>query len=65
MEFYIDPQGRVRIPSVSRETIEANPGLAAAAVTAVSQWQFAPPVSNGKPVLVVASQDFSFRPPAP
>jgi len=65
VEFYIDPQGRVRIPSVTRETIEANPELAAAAVTAVALWQFAPPVLNGKPVLVLASQDFSFKPPAP
>ena len=65
VEFYIDPQGRVRIPSVARETIEASPELAAVAVAAVSQWQFAPPVSSGKPVLVVASQDFSFKPPAP
>ena len=64
VEFYIDPEGSVRIPSVARETIEANPELAAAAVSAVSQWQFAPPVSNGKPVLVIASQDFSFRPPS-
>jgi TonB family protein len=65
VEFYIDPQGRVRMPSVARETIEANAELAALAVAAVSQWQFAPPVSNGRPVLVAASQDFSFRPPAP
>ena len=64
VEFYIDEQGRVRIPSVARETIEANAELAAVAVTAVSQWQFAPPVSNGRPVLVLANQDFSFRPPA-
>jgi TonB family protein len=63
--FYIDEQGRVRMPSVSRETIEANEELAALAVKAVEQWQFEPPTSKGKPVLVVAQQDFHFKPSAP
>jgi TonB family protein len=62
VEFYIDPQGCVRMPSVSKEAIEANAQLAAVAVMAVEQWQFAPPVSKGKPVLVLAHQDFDFRP---
>ena len=64
VQFYIDPLGRVRMPSVARETIEANAELAALAVTAVSQWQFDPPTSNGKPVLVAASQEFNFKAPA-
>jgi TonB family protein len=63
--FYIDEQGRVRMPSVSRETNEANEELAAIAVIAVSQWQFEPPTSKGRPVLVLAQQDFSFKPSAP
>jgi TonB family protein len=62
VEFYIDPQGRVRMPSVSKETIEANGELAAVAVTAVAQWQFAPPMSKGRPVLVLAHQEFDFKP---
>jgi len=62
VEFYIDPQGRVRMPSVNKETIEANAELAAAAVMAVAQWQFAPPMSRGRPVLVLAHQDFDFKP---
>jgi TonB family protein len=61
VEFYIDPQGRVRMPSVSRETIEANGELAGLAIDAVSQWQFDPPLSKGVPVLVLAQQDFSFK----
>jgi hypothetical protein len=52
------------MPSVSRETNEANEELAAIAITAVSQWQFDPPTSKGKPVLVLAQQDFSFNPAA-
>jgi TonB family protein len=63
--FYIDDQGHVRMPSVSLETNEANEELAAIAVTAVSQWQFDPPTAKGRPVLVVAQQDFSFNPSAP
>jgi TonB family protein len=62
--FYIDQLGRVRMPSVARETIEANAELAAVAVTAVSQWQFEPPLSQGMPVLVAANQDFAFKPAA-
>jgi TonB family protein len=63
--FYIDEQGHVRMPSVSRETIEANEELAAIAVMAVSQWQFEPPTSKGRPVLVTAQQDFHFKPSGP
>jgi len=63
--FYIDEQGHVRMPSVSLETNEANEELAAIAVTAVSQWQFDPPTSKGRPVLVLAQQDFNFKPSAP
>jgi TonB family protein len=63
--FYIDEQGRVRMPSVSRETDEANEELAAAAVAAVEQWQFDPPTSKGRPVLVAAQQDIHFKPSAP
>jgi TonB family protein len=65
VEFYIDEQGRVRMPSVNPETIEANEELAAVAVTAVSQWHFDPPLSRGRAVLVLAQQDFSFKPGAP
>jgi TonB family protein len=60
VEFYIDETGRVRIPSVSVETNETNEALAAIAIGAVSQWQFDPPLLKGRPVLVLAHQDFSF-----
>jgi TonB family protein len=63
--FYIDEQGRVRMPSVSMETIAANEELAALAVAAVEQWQFEPPTSKGRPVLVAAQQDIHFKPSAP
>jgi TonB family protein len=62
VQFYIDNLGHVRMPSVSHETIEANAELASIAVAAVSQWQFDPPLQNGRPVVVLAQQDFTFKP---
>jgi len=60
--FYIDEKGKVRLPAVNRSTSERNDELAAAAVNAVAQWEFEPPLSKGQPVLVAARQDFKFRP---
>jgi TonB family protein len=60
--FYIDETGRVRMPAVERES--ANDLLAVAAVTAVEQWRFEPPLRQGRPVLVYAQQDFTFKPRA-
>lgn len=60
VHFYIDEKGQVRLPAVSREINEAHEALAAAAIEAVSQWTFEPPMSNGRPVLVAARQDFNF-----
>lgn len=60
VEFYIDEQGRVRMPAVDRES--ADDMLAAASVAAVEQWRFEPPLRKGRPVLVYAQQEFTFRP---
>ncbi len=65
VDFYIDEEGHVRIPSVSKETNEANEELAGVAVTTVAQWEFEPPTSKGRAVLVLAKQDFDFKPAAP
>jgi TonB family protein len=62
VNFYIDEKGKVRMPTVSRETSQSDEIFAVTAVEAVSQWQFEPPTSGGKPVLVVARQEFNFRP---
>ena len=62
VHFYIDQEGRVRMPAVSRETSETNDSFAAEALDAISKWQFEPPMSRGRPVLVSATQDFNFRP---
>jgi len=60
VEFYIDDQGRVRMPAIDRS--EADDACAAAAVRAVEQWKFEPPLRKGRPVLVLAQQNFSFEP---
>lgn len=57
VEFYIDEQGAVRMPAI---TGPAEPALAQAAVAAVQQWKFAPPLRRGRPALVQASQTFVF-----
>lgn len=70
VKFYIDQQGRVRLPRISNEAHETTEELAAwtladAAVAAVLQWQFEPPLSNGKPTIVLVEQDFDFGTPSP
>lgn len=59
LEFYIDTDGRVRLPAVTNGDAYE---LMAAAVDAVKQWQFEPPTHQGHPALVRASQDFNFAP---
>jgi TonB family protein len=60
VEFYIDAEGKVRMPAVARES--ADDVYAAAAVSAVEQWRFESPLRKGRPVLVYAQQEFAFRP---
>jgi TonB family protein len=64
VDFYIDEEGRVRLPSVSR--VEAKDEYAANAQAAVKKWRFEPPLVNGHPVLVHTQQQFDFVPtPSP
>jgi TonB family protein len=62
VHFYIDEQGRVRLPAVDRASSQSAEAFAAEAIAAVTQWQFEPPLSHGRPVLVSARQDFNFTP---
>ncbi|OHE79333.1 MAG: hypothetical protein A3G75_08735 [Verrucomicrobia bacterium RIFCSPLOWO2_12_FULL_64_8] len=59
VDFYIDETGTVRLPAA---VSEENFNLAGLAIPALSQWKFEPPTCQGKPVLVKASQVFSFTP---
>lgn len=61
VQFYIDEEGHVRLPAVSKAIGTRHDTLSAAAVQAVSQWEFEPPVSRGRAVVVSARQDFNFR----
>lgn len=58
VDFYIDEQGKVRLPAVVGE---ADPQLAGVAVSAVEQWSFQPPTYHGRPVLVHVQQKFNFK----
>ena len=60
VDFYIDETGAVRMPSVL--TLPEYPLLAASAVTAVREWRFAPPLCQGRPVLVHCQQVLTFEP---
>ncbi len=57
IHFYIDEEGGVRLPSV---LADVHPYLSDAAVTALRLWRFTPPTRRGKPVMVVAIQEFNF-----
>jgi TonB family protein len=57
VRFYIDETGAVRQPAV---TSDADPYLADQAMQAVRSWKFEPVTSRGRPVLVIAQQEFKF-----
>lgn len=57
VQFYIDAEGRPRMPAVLRATDEE---YAKAAVAALAEWRFAPPRREGRPVHVRAVQEFVF-----
>jgi len=55
--FFVDEQGRVRLPAVPAET---HPYLSGIAVKAMREWTFPPPTRAGRPVTVSAVQVFEF-----
>ena len=57
LDFYIDPEGRPRMPVVISASHEA---FAVAAVEALTQWRFAPPTREGRKVAVRVRQQFVF-----
>lgn len=59
VDFYIDETGCVRVPIAQAD---APMELGNAAVAAVRQWKFSPPLRHGRPVLALASQTFNFTP---
>ena len=59
--FFIDEEGKVRIPIVT--DINAHLGLAGAAYHAIKDWRFKAPMVHGEKVVVKARQPFHFEPP--
>lgn len=57
IEFYIDTEGHVRMPSI--ESADSQ-DLADAAAMTVRQWSFEPPTYQGHPVLIRVEQTFRF-----
>jgi TonB family protein len=58
VDFYIDEEGRVRMPSVPRADVGT--AYAACALDAVRQWRFEPPLYRGRPALAFVRQEFNF-----
>lgn len=61
VNFVIDPQGQVRVPVIVSTTDAA---FGDAALAAVKQWRYAPPLHDGDPVSVVVAQSFTYGPAA-
>ncbi|MDR1010354.1 MAG: energy transducer TonB [Opitutaceae bacterium] len=59
VEFFVDEQGRVRLPVAEGG---AHPWFGEAAVQAVMQWRFEPPMKKGWPTVVKVRQQFVFNP---
>ena len=60
VSFFIDEDGRVRIPNVDSAS---SPRLIPNAIKTVHYWQFKPPFRKGKPALVLAAYALSFIQP--
>ncbi len=59
VRFFVDAEGKVRLPSVTAATA---PEFAEAALSVLSQWRFEPPVLSGKPVIAIGTWTFNFGP---
>jgi TonB family protein len=58
VEFFIDENGAVRMPSVVSAD---HPDFGVASILAVRDWKFEPPTRHGQPVLLRVQQVFTFR----
>ena len=55
----VDENGQVHVPAINDAT---RPEFGTAALNAVKQWSFAPPLHRGTPTRVLAIQEFNFSP---
>lgn len=58
--FYLDTEGRVRMPVPSKTSGLVSPAAIFAAQVALEQWRFAPPTRNGKTVITQLAQTINF-----
>lgn len=59
VEYFIDPEGRVRMPLILSSDDEA---FSQSVLVALSDWKYAPPTRAGQPVLARVAREFVFRP---
>ncbi len=59
VDFFIDPEGRVRMPLIVRSDDEA---FSTAVLLAITEWRYAPPKKEGIPVMTRVWRQFDFRP---
>jgi TonB family protein len=59
VKFYVDEEGRVRLPQVTEATA---PEFAEAALNAVSQWRYEPPRQGHRRLVVADNWQFRFGP---
>ncbi|MBM3856010.1 MAG: TonB family protein, partial [Verrucomicrobia bacterium] len=57
IDFYVDAEGRPRMPVLAGATHAA---FGAAALDALAQWRFSPPTRAGQPAVVRVRQTFLF-----
>jgi TonB family protein len=57
VSFVVDTEGGVRVPGVTDAT---EPEFGEAALAAIRQWRFAPPLQNGTPAQVLVERTFRF-----
>lgn len=57
MKYFIDEEGRVRVPVVLESSA---PELGEAALHAIAQWRYPPPRVNGRPTIAIDLQTFQF-----
>jgi hypothetical protein len=58
VDFYIDQEGKPRLPAILSMD---DPILAEIALETIREWRFAPPTSDGEPVITRARQQFVFH----
>ena len=58
--FYVDEEGRVRVPALSKIDGDIEPGMLLATQDALSQWRFEPPRQRQTPVSIKLAQTFVY-----